>query len=1373
MREVARVFTGLILDPAGFEVLAAGKPVGSRRPLGPADVELLQAVAAEYVEAVHSDADDAVFVALGRKLLAWIGGDQVPFRTPLVFEVRAPASPSAAEWAVLRAPWEVLADQHGFLAADELRRYEVVRRLGTPDKGPALDDFRLGLMFMASAPRGQRELDFEAEESAILTAVGDTRVDLVVEDTGDPDQLGQRWADLGGLPVLHLSCHGINNWRTSPDRPGLPVLMMENEVGDGLPVTAADLTRRLPIMPRLMFVSACLTATAADAEGYLQPGPDHRSTDTAVPGDGPAPLVPVAHSLSTGLVTAGVPAVVGWDGSVTDGAATLFAQHLYQQLGLRQDLAAAVGDARRKLLGCDQPRLRADWHLARIWLGPTGGGPVVAGTRRRPRLSAQHGRKTFLDLKRQHVPVATAQMFVGRRREMRQALRALRGNERSGVLLHGQGRLGKSSLAARLADRFTDRAVAVVFGDYTAMGVLDAISAAVEDNPAARSLIEARRAEIRDQPEALRYVLVDLLSGACEQAGENGQRPLLLIIDDLEQILEPQPDAPHRVTSRCAPMLAAVLRAFSPDRGDSRLVVTSRFAFTLDGLEERLEPVQLAPLSPVAQQKLAVRQRAVPPEELRETRANLAARAVAVSRGNPGLQDLVALRLVYSPQVDAARAERAVAEMESYLDRGGLPADADIRPFVENLALDALIEQAGPTHIALLRTLTLFELPMPTAVTDLLQTRTGGSVQRLCGLGLANAFPDIGDPGDTATAVSALAAGRLAPLTGAERVDLATTVVQPLLRAWGGPGVQATWEAVVDVQLTRLGMLADDHATVELCAADAVRALLAGPAERAFTIGQQAIAVLDRHATPLPLRLLREVAEAARIAGDGTAAAAIYERAAEQATSAGGGVNPLQHARVISEFANLLITRGELDRAEQLLYQARDIFIAAGSEEEVAAIWGSLARIRHQRGDYDEALRIRRDIELPAYERLGDTRSTAITWGDIAEILYLRGDYDEALRIRRERQLPVYERLGEIHAIAVAWGCIADILDRRGDYDEVLRIRRERQLPVYERLGDTRAIAVTWGKIARIMHQRGDHGEALRIHHEIELPAYERLGDTRSTAIAWGNIADILHLQGDNEESLRIRREIELPAYERVGDVRSVAIIWGKIAGIVLQRGDLEEALRIHQEKTLPAFEGLGDTRSIAISWGTIADILRLNGDLDEALRIHKEIELPAYEWLGDTHSIATTWGNIADILRQRGDYAEALRIRQHKALPAFEKMNDPDGIANSIWGIAQIQLEQDDLESASSNLNRAFQILDRLQRSDGVAVVGGVFGQLLAARGEPDHARQILEKSLNAARKIGFAPLIEEITDVLRTVEHQSPSKGDEPKSGDGRARE
>ena len=136
---------------------------------------------------------------------------------------------------------------------------------------------------------------------------------------------------------------------------------------------------------------------------------------------------------------------------------------------------------------------------------------------------------------------------MGRRPELQQALRALRSGERAGVLLHGQGRLGKSSLAARIADRCPDLAVAVVFGDYSALAILDAIAAAVRANPAARQLIEARLPRGAAAARSGRGGAGRSAGRAVRPGRRGGQRPLLLIIDDLEQILVPDPAGPHRV----------------------------------------------------------------------------------------------------------------------------------------------------------------------------------------------------------------------------------------------------------------------------------------------------------------------------------------------------------------------------------------------------------------------------------------------------------------------------------------------------------------------------------------------------------------------------------------------------------------------------------------------------------------------------------------------------------------------------------------------------------------------------------------------------------------------------------------------------------
>src|SRR5258707_1169817 len=206
-------------------------------------------------------------------------------------------------------------------------------------------------------------------------------------------------------------------------------------------------------------------------------------------------------------------------------------------------------------------------------------------------------------------------MFVGRRRELQKALRALRESDHVGVLLHGMGRLGKSSLAFRIANRRRDLRLAVVFEHYGALAVL-------------------------------------------------------------------------------------------------------------------------APLSEAAQRKLELRQKEAAADEgltgkAFDEREAMLARVPGIARGNPGLQDLIGRRLVLSAAVAMDRARRTLDEMEAWLKQGDLPSDADVRAFLENLAVDSLLELAGKAGQAVLRRLTLFDLPVPEGVAEKLAAMDGASLRHL------------------------------------------------------------------------------------------------------------------------------------------------------------------------------------------------------------------------------------------------------------------------------------------------------------------------------------------------------------------------------------------------------------------------------------------------------------------------------------------------------------------------------------------------------------------------------------------------------------------------------------------------------------------
>ena len=78
--------------------------------------------------------------------------------------------------------------------------------------------------------------------------------------------------------------------------------------------------------------------------------------------------------------------------------------------------------------------------------------------------------------------------------------------------------------------------------------------------------------------------------------------------------------------------------------------------------------------------------------------------------------------------------------------------------------------------------------------------------------------------------------------------------------------------------------------------------------------------------------------------------------------------------------------------------------------------------------------------------------------GKVADILQARGELDEALRIRREEELPVYERLGDVRSLLVGRTNLAITLLRRGQQGDqpeigkllVLALRAARRLRLPE-----------------------------------------------------------------------------------------------------------------------------------------------------------------------------------------------------------------------------------------------------------------------------------------------------------------------------------
>jgi len=723
--------------------------------------------------------------------------------------------------------------------------------------------------------------------------------------------------------------------------------------------------------------------------------------------------------------------------------------------------------------------------------------------------------KAILDKLRGEVPVAKRSEFVGRRRQAQAVLKAFHDGA-AGVLIHGMGNLGKSSLAARIASRMTGHTTVVVFGVYDALAIFDRIVDAVPAQQRA-----GIRATWRDAVIADAAVLGDALEELLE--GPLDQEPVLLIIDDLERILEKpeQSDAPTPVRQRCCATMEAVLRAFRRARTDSHLLLTSRYLFALpDGRGGDLaEGLTRVPLRPMEEGDRIKQLRAAARTAKREDVAvdsTLALRALEAAAGNPGLQAALTTPVLKG---ETAAAEQALGTIEHFRNSGAPPEEIRrligagivkdepnaMMAFFQRMAFDTYRAALTPPQATMLRAACVFSMGLPIPCPALQAAGAaagvsdpGAAFHRLLGLGLAD---DWGVMNETPhAAVNPLARPLAGPLDRETTSRLAYAALPPLSRVWRDAKGDIPWDPRA-VEVTRLALLAPnpDPALLDNAAEAAARYLFSRQhdARRAHDeVLQPALARLNAMGAAPGHSLLRIACDCAERLGEREVQDRVVDMMMES------DARGFDRGSALLRHANANARLGALTEAEHAYTEAAAAFRDAGVERDWAIARSGVADILEARGELDEALRIRTQEELPVYERLGDVREKAVTQGKIADILQARGELDEALALHEQR-LPIAEHLGDIDSIAHIKFSTAYLRLQRGDHNT------EGIQQIYEDLSEAFEISLKLGRpdfigvigqlLAQVLAMGGRKADALKVlQHATE--AFEKLGNAQRLA---------------------------------------------------------------------------------------------------------------------------------------------------------------------------------------------------------------------------------------------------------------------------------
>jgi DNA polymerase III delta prime subunit len=304
-------------------------------------------------------------------------------------------------------------------------------------------------------------------------------------------------------------------------------------------------------------------------------------------------------SVAAMLHTVGVERVLGMRLSVLDGAASAFNAALFRRLALGEDVGRAVTLARQAVVedtwwqvppGHDRSRgdLWAQWSLP-VLLDRTQDGPLVDMDSVAAPLSPRSQPTLLISDGTMHLP--ERQAFIGRRREIRQYLRAFLEGETRGLLFMGPGGVGKTTLAGLFARILGERYPETRLLGFRAPFVLDTLYEPLRreafDGMEEPSLLATIKAE-PDLHERLRRLLRSL--------AQRRGRPCAFVLDNLEAI---QDLATLKVAEEHVESLW-FLREVSALPVPTRVLLTGRYALSdlPDGVV-RLCPVPDAPYGDV------------------------------------------------------------------------------------------------------------------------------------------------------------------------------------------------------------------------------------------------------------------------------------------------------------------------------------------------------------------------------------------------------------------------------------------------------------------------------------------------------------------------------------------------------------------------------------------------------------------------------------------------------------------------------------------------------------------------------------------------------------------------------------------------------
>ncbi|WGV24480.1 tetratricopeptide repeat protein [Halotia branconii] len=939
---------------------------------------------------------------IGQQLFFWLDGDG-RWLSRAMNNCRGAGLVVAIDTTELaHLPWEVLHDGDNFLVNRVNPVVLPVRWVERDTESFTVEPRQLRVLFMATDPEDvEPKLDFEQEEAQILADTRDLGLNLRVEESGCVTELGKVWSRyIDSFDVFHLTGHAS----ITREPPYTPYFITETETGERQETTAAELAEVLQFrFPKLVFLSGCRTGEAAD--------------NGAVP------------SMAEALIAQGARAVLGWGRSVEDGIATVAAAHLYGKLAGGYQLAEALASTYQYL---SQLQVR-DWHLLRLYVQGEYPGAFVEPLGDVPPPLVETAYEQFLDPQTQQVRVATAAEFVGRRRYLQRCLKFIRNH--LGLLIHGLGGVGKSTLTARLLERMAGYDRLVIYQEL--------------DQDKLRKLL-AEQCTSEQGQEILNgnLSLMQQLTKFFQSGLNSKEQRFILVLDDFEANLELRNDGVWVLKPQVVDVLLALLKAIQNSRLPHKMIITCRYDFSLPELNHRLHRENLAALKKADLTKKYRRLNAF--NGVLTIDAQLQERAKKAADGNPRLLEWLDL-ILQDTTLQVQGVEAILQKMQTEEER-----------FRENILAKELLELQSPGLRKMLGKLLVYELPIPQgAISPICGDISGweGYLQRAASLGLLEEVtvngaemlyrvPQILAPllefvgeqlypqaaqilhrlwceeAETSTEGQRLEIHRLALLGKDERI--AGEINQALAPAWNKKN---RYREVVNICRSTLDIVEDYHIFHNLASAEDEL----GDIEDCLQHYQKALDLCPSEEENEKASIIHNLAIVHAKQGRVEQAIALYNQSLDIEKRIG---NIQGEATTLHGLAVIYAQQGEVEQAIAFYNQSLDITKRIGNIQGEATTLHGLAVIYAQQGEVEQAIALYNQ-SLDITKRIGDVQTEAATLHQLAGIYAQQGDVEQAIALFNQ-SLDITQRIGNVQGKAMTLWCLGGLAEHQGEYTKAI-----------------------------------------------------------------------------------------------------------------------------------------------------------------------------------------------------------------------------------------------------------------------------------------------------------------------------------------------